>query len=119
MVEAADKAGCLLAVGHFRRFFPSTKMVKEILDAALLGAVRSFRFLDGEIYNWPARTASPFDRAEAGGGVLIDIGAHTLDLLLWWLGNEAEVLYQDDALGGVEANCRIFERRSAPIDAVP
>lgn len=110
MVKAADEAGCVLAVGHFRRFFPSTKMVKDILDAGLLGAVRSFRFLDGETYMWPAQTASPFKRAEAGGGVLIDIGAHTIDLLLWWLGDVAEVLYQDDAMGGVEANCRMYLR---------
>ena len=110
MVKAADEAGCVLAVGHFRRFFPSCKMVKDILDAGLLGAVRSFRFLDGETYNWPAQTASPFKRAEAGGGVLIDIGAHTIDLLLWWLGDVTEVLYQDDAMGGVEANCRMYVR---------
>ena len=110
MVKVADEAGCLLAVGHFRRFFPSTKMVKDILDAGLLGAVRSFRFLDGETYMWPAQTASPFKRAESGGGVLIDIGAHTIDLLLWWLGDVAEVRYQDDAMGGVEANCRMCVR---------
>jgi predicted dehydrogenase len=108
MVKAADEATRVLAVGHFRRFFPSTKMVKDILDAGLLGAVRSFRFLNGEPYDWPAQTASPFNRAEAGGGVLIDIGAHTIDLLLWWLGEVADVQYQDDAMGGVEANCRMY-----------
>lgn len=107
MIQAADEAGSLLAVGHFRRFFPSTKMVQKILDAGLLGAVRSFRFLDGENYSWPAQSVSPFKRAEAGGGVLIDIGAHTIDLLLWWLGDAAEVVYQDDAMGGVESNCRM------------
>lgn len=107
MIKAADEAGSLLAVGHFRRFFPSTKLVKNILDAGLLGTVKSFRFLDGENYSWPAQTASPFNQAEAGGGVLIDIGAHTLDLLLWWLGDAAEVVYQDDAMGGVESNCRM------------
>ncbi len=107
MVKAADEAGCLLAVGHFRRFFPATKMVKNILDANLLGEIRSFRFLDGENYSWPAQTASPFKRAEAGGGVLIDIGAHAIDLLLWWLGDAASIHYADDAMGGVESNCRI------------
>src|SRR5262245_44048391 len=69
MLEAAEKAERLLAVGHFRRFFPSSMMVKRILDAGLLGAVRSFRFLEGEVYSWPAQTASFFKRAEAGGGV--------------------------------------------------
>lgn len=107
MLEAAEKAERLLAVGHFRRFFPSSMMFKRILDAGLLGAVRSFRFLEGEVYSWPAQTASFFKRAEAGGGVLIEAGVHTLDLLLWWLGDVEEVLYQDDAVGGVEANCRV------------
>jgi predicted dehydrogenase len=110
MVKAADEAGCLLAVGHFRRFFPATKMVKGILKSGLLGEIRSFRFLEGEIYNWPVKTASPFKRAEAGGGVLIDIGAHTVDLLLWWLGEVSEVQYEDDSMGGVEVNCRVHLR---------
>jgi predicted dehydrogenase len=118
MVKAADKAGCVLAVGHFRRFFPSTKMVKDILDAGLLGAVRSFRFLDGENYNWPAQTASVFKRAEAGGGVLFDIGAHTIDLLLWWLGDVAEFLYEDDAMGGVEANCRLHLKMASGAEGI-
>jgi predicted dehydrogenase len=105
MLAAADKVGCLLAVGYFRRFFLSCQIVKSILEAGLLGAVRSFRFLEGETYSWPAQSASFFNRSEAGGGVLIDAGAHTMDLLLWWLGDVAEVRYQDDAMGGVEANC--------------
>ncbi len=107
MIAAADKAGSLLAVGHFRRFFPSCQVIKDILAAGLLGPVRSFRFLEGETYSWPAQSISFFKRAEAGGGVLIDAGAHTIDLLLWWMGEVAEVEYQDDAMGGVEANCRI------------
>ena len=69
--------------------------------------MRSFRFLEGEIYSWPAQTASFFKRAEAGGGVLIEAGVHTIDLLLWWLGDVAQVLYRDDSMGGVEANCQI------------
>ena len=107
MIAAAEKARRILAVGHFRRFFPSSITVKSILDNGLLGAVRSFRFLEGEIYSWPAQTGSFFKRAEAGGGVLIEAGVHTMDLLLWWLGDVAQVLYRDDSMGGVEANCQI------------
>jgi predicted dehydrogenase len=107
MIEAAEKGGCVLAVGHFRRFFPSSMMIKRILDDGLLGAARSFRFLEGEIYSWPAQTGSFFRRAEAGGGVLIEAGVHTMDLLLWWLGDVAEVIYKDDSIGGVEANCHM------------
>ena len=107
MIAAAEEGKVVLAVGHFRRFFPSCRIIKSVLDIGLLGPVRSFCFLEGETYSWPAQTASFFKQADAGGGVLIDAGAHTIDLLLWWLGDVAEVLYQDDAMGGVEANCRM------------
>jgi predicted dehydrogenase len=74
----------------------------------MLGSVGSFRFLEGRSFNWPAQSASFFRRSEASGGVLIDTGAHTIDLLMWWLGGVGEVVeYADDAMGGVEANCSL------------
>jgi predicted dehydrogenase len=32
---------------------------------------------------------------------------HVLDLLLWWWGEPEEIVYEDDAMGGVELNSRI------------
>jgi predicted dehydrogenase len=107
MIAAADHANRVFAVGHFRRFFPSAQLVKTILSNGLLGSVRSFRVLEGETYSWPAQSASFFKRNDSGGGVLIDAGAHTIDLLLWWLGDVADFEYEDDTMGGVEANCRL------------
>jgi predicted dehydrogenase len=105
MIAAATASGTALAVGHFRRFFWSCRAIKQIIDIGMLGRVQSFTFLEGETYSWPAASASFFDRKQAGGGVLIDAGAHMIDLLLWWLGDVEEVEYADDAMGGVEANC--------------
>jgi predicted dehydrogenase len=104
MIEAAERAQRLLAVGHFRRFFPCCQIIKTMIATGALGAVRSFRVLEGETYSWPAQSASFFRRQDAGGGVLIDAGAHTIDLLIWWLGDVARVEYQDDAMGGIETN---------------
>jgi predicted dehydrogenase len=104
MIAAADQSNRLLAVGHFRRFFPSCQIIKTMIATGALGAVKSFRVLEGETYSWPAQSASFFNRQEAGGGVLIDAGAHTIDLLLWWLGDVAQLEYQDDAMGGIETN---------------
>ena len=105
MLAAAERSGRLLAVGHFRRFYPVVQLIKKLIDDRFLGALKSFRFLEGEIYSWPAASKSFFDPEAAGGGVLIDAGAHTLDLLLWWFGSVTDLEYEDDAAGGVEANC--------------
>jgi predicted dehydrogenase len=107
MIEAAKAADRVLAVGHFRRFYPSCETIKNLLDSRCLGQVKSFQFLEGYQYNWPLKSASVFDKASAGGGVFIDTGAHALDLILWWLGDVLDVAYQDDAMGGVEANCEL------------
>lgn len=104
MIDAANRAQRPLAVGHFRRFFPCCQIIKRMIATGALGAVRSFKVLEGETYSWPAQSASFFKRQDAGGGVLIDAGAHTIDLLLWWLGDVSKFEYQDDAMGGVETN---------------
>ena len=98
----------LLGVGLFRRHFPSVRAIHAMLAANALGAVTSFDFHHGSVYDWPAASLAMFDASLSGGGVLMDAGAHDLDLLLWWLG-EADVLrYADDCVaGGVECDCAL------------
>jgi len=107
MLDAAAVADRLVAVGHFRRFFPVAKLIRDWIKVERLGRLRSFRFLEGAVYGWPAVSTSFFRYETAGGGVLIDRGVHTLDLLLWWMGPVEDLEYSDDAAGGVEANCVI------------
>jgi predicted dehydrogenase len=119
MIAAAEKAGRILAVGHFRRFYPACETIKNFLDSNCLGRVESFRFFEGYRYNWPLASASVFSKESAGGGVLIDTGAHALDLLLWWLGDIFDFTYKDDAMGGVEANCELhLKMRSGAVGTV-
>ena len=108
MIAAARRADRLLAVGHFKRFFPTTRQIKELIDTQAFGRVRNFRFLDGGKFGWPAQSRAFFDRKSGGGGVLVDAGVHVLDLALWWFGEPSEVRCADDAMGGVEANARVL-----------
>lgn len=107
LVEQARASGVPLQVGHMYRFNKATHLVKRLLDEGWLGPLKSFSLVFGTIFGWPLASGFAWMKAQAGGGVLIDLAPHTLDLLLWWLGDVADVEYWDDNLGGVEAECRL------------
>jgi predicted dehydrogenase len=98
MIAAAEDGGAALAVGLARRFQSSGRYAKELIDSGLLGEIESFDFSEGAPYSWPVASDFMF-RRDAGGGVLFDTGSHTLDLLLWWLGEPETVEYSDDDQG--------------------
>ena len=107
MIACASRSSGELYVGLFRRMFPSYRWLKHLLDTSHLGRTESFLFEEGGSYNWPTATGFFWNRSLAGGGVLADTGAHTVDLLCWWLGDWESVEYSDDNLGNMEANCRL------------
>lgn len=106
MISAAKQSGATLAVGLMRRFLPAHQLAKKLISNGFLGRIKSFDVREGIIYSWPV-ASDFFFRRETGGGVLADTGAHTLDTLLWWLGDYESFEYFDDNMGGVEANCKI------------
>ncbi|MEK4996646.1 Gfo/Idh/MocA family oxidoreductase [Paenibacillus sp. FSL R10-2796] len=86
MIEASERTGKKLTIGYQNRFRP---------DSAYLHAVCENNEL-GEIYYARAkairRRAVPtwgvfLDEEAQGGGPLIDIGTHALDLTLWMMDN--------------------------------
>ena len=107
MVTAAREGKAVLAVGLVRRFLHARQWLKAALDAEALGPIESFDFREGVVYDWPVASDFFLRKEAAGGGVLIDTGAHTLDSLLWWLGDVASFEYYDDGYGGVEADCEL------------
>jgi predicted dehydrogenase len=107
MVAAAASVSGVLAIGLLRRFFPATQTIRDILMQGMIGDIVRFDFAEGDDFRWPVASPDYFQKRAASGGVLPDIGVHALDLLSWWWGRPDEIDYEDDAMGGVEANCRI------------
>ena len=105
-IAAARKTGASLAVGFVRRFYNSSRLVKNSIEKAEIGTVLGFDAEEGSPYGWPTESGFFFNKEQAGGGVLVDTGSHVLDLLSWWLAPSFTIdEYKDDNLGGVEANC--------------
>lgn len=106
MIEASARSGRRLLAGHMRRQFPATNAIAGIVRSGLLGDISAVTCFEGGPFAWPVSGPGYFSRASSGG-VLQDIGTHCLDLVTWWLGQPIGLRYEDDALGGVEANCLV------------
>jgi predicted dehydrogenase len=107
MVAVAEETQRLLAVGLFRRFWPTTSFIQQLVVGSDLGPPLRFHWAEGGLFNWPAATPSFFQKTSSSGGVFADLGAHALDLLLHWFGPVASFDYRDDAMGGLENNATL------------
>ena len=94
MLDAWKKSGRKFTVGYQNRFRPDVQVLKKACDAGELG----------EIYYGEAnairRKAVPTwgvfpNKSLQGGGPLIDIGTHALDITLWCMNN-----YDVDSISG-------------------
>ena len=90
-VAAAEQSGRVLKVGYNHRYHPAIQKLHEVCTAGEIGPLLSIRARYGHGgrpgYDREWRT----DPEKAGGGELLDQGAHLIDLAKWLLGDFAEV----------------------------
>lgn len=86
MLNAAEKAGKVLSIGFQNRFRDDYMMVKSLGDEGFFGDmyyVKAYTVRRMGIPNWGAF----LNKDIQGGGPLIDLGSHVLDLALWLTNN--------------------------------
>ncbi len=117
MIQAARDADRILAIGLMRRFFPTSQFIREVIRADTLGRLLEIKWAEGGPFGWAAASPSFFKKDASNGGVLADHGVHCIDLLLFWLGDPIDIDYEDDAMGGLESNCRVRLTFPGPVPA--
>jgi len=90
MLAAARRSGRVLTIGHGSRFAPEALAIKRRIDAGDLGDIYFARASRLRSRGVPARGVFT-SKTRNGGGPLIDIGVHALDLTVWLMGNPAPV----------------------------
>lgn len=89
MLDAAKKNNKLLMIGFVRRFGNDCKVVKDFIDADSLGEIylakATYLRRNGNPGGWFG------DKSRSGGGPLIDLGVHVLDLTRYLLNNPKPV----------------------------
>ncbi|MFN3651864.1 MAG: Gfo/Idh/MocA family protein [Armatimonadota bacterium] len=86
MVEAGRRSGKKLQVGFMTRFNSAAQALKRFIDAGEMGEIyfaRAQAMRRRGIPGWGVFT----QKDKQGGGPLIDIGVHILDLTLWLMGH--------------------------------
>jgi predicted dehydrogenase len=90
MAATAAEKGLVLAYAVQRRFNPSTEVLRARLAAGALGEIYHARAVWTRAWGVPLGVGGWFtDPARAGGGALIDIGIHVLDLAWFLMGSPA------------------------------
>ena len=91
MKAAAEKAGRILMVMRNNRFVAPSKVLKEFVAKGNAGEIYCGRC------GWVRRRGIPgkggwfTTKAQSGGGPLIDLGVHMIDLAIWLMGNPTPV----------------------------
>ncbi len=90
ILDAAKQSGRFLATGFNYRFYPSIRKARALLDSGLIGEldhVRSYAGYSAATHSHPWLR----DVEVVGGGALLDIGIHLIDVTRYFLGEVAEV----------------------------
>ncbi len=92
LTEAFSKAGVPLYIGHYRRALPRFLKIREMLDAQVIGTVKSIDFYLNRIFSpREAQETWLYNPVLSGGGKYYDIAPHTVDIINFLFGSITEV----------------------------
>jgi predicted dehydrogenase len=122
VLEISGNGGPRVYVALIRRTLRGFELIRRMRASRQFGALRKVTIAEGGVFHWPAVSLGSFSRDLNGGGVLMDTGPHTIDLLFQVFdGVECRRSWMDaDVLGtgeAIEANCtlELFADGSVPV----
>lgn len=90
--DAVIRNGVRFVISYPHKCIPGLIFAKQMIDEGKLGRVTYARMRNthnGSVAGWlPAHF---YDKDECGGGAMIDLGAHPMYILLWFLGEPVSV----------------------------
>ena len=91
MKAAAEKNGKVLMVVRNNRFMPVSSFLKQYIEDGKLGDIYAARCGWQRRRGIPGRGGWFTNKEQSGGGPLIDLGVHMIDLAMWFMGNPTPV----------------------------
>lgn len=89
MEAAARESGKLLMIGFVRRYGNDCRIVKDFIDNGVFGDLYYSKATYLRRNGWPGGWFG--DKSRSGGGPLLDLGVHVIDLTRYLMGNPQPV----------------------------
>ncbi len=109
MAQAIDAAGVVFHTGFFRRGDPIHLFVREQIQKGSFGKITRIRHTNchsGSLGGWfDTDWRWMADYSQAGVGAYGDLGAHSLDILLWLMGDVTSVTASVNVVTGRYGDC--------------
>lgn len=107
VAAAVKDAGRVFTISYPHRTFPTLRAAKELADSGKLGTVTYARVRN--VHNGSSAGWLPphfYDKAQCGGGAMMDLGAHPMYTLYWLLGEPKSIVstFTEVTNRGVEDN---------------
>lgn len=109
IANAVNSSGVKNAVALMYRFMPAVRLIKEALEDNLIGDIIDFKIkLFHKSYLNPNKIGSWRTEKTSGGGALLDLGVHLVDVIHFTLGN----------IKSVSTKNRIFFKDRTEVDEI-
>jgi phthalate 4,5-cis-dihydrodiol dehydrogenase len=92
MIEACEKAGTQLVVGHSHSFNAPVRLARELIDSGTFGSVRMVHAMNFTDFLYRPRRPEELDTSR-GGGVVFSQAAHQVDIVRLLAGGHGESVY--------------------------
>jgi predicted dehydrogenase len=81
--------------------------MRDKIKAGFFGHRITISIFEGDITKWPTQSGYTFRKNLVPGGLLFNNGIHSIDFMLWCLGQPIDFEYYDDSIGGLESNAEV------------
>jgi len=108
LVAAANEAGKVLQVNFQRHFQPEFMYIRSVIADGTIGRLTS---VNATLYqDWKSRTINTWRQIPSlsGGGMLMDSGAHIIDMLLWTTGLTPQEVFPQLHMQGASVEIDTF-----------
>lgn len=112
IINMCENHGVKLMIGHIRHFYNYYNKIKEIIQSKLLGELIMITNTRYGNYFSPSRSDWFLHKKTAGGGIVMNLGAHSFDIIQYLSGSKVKTVSAkvgEFAEGiEVEGNAQIF-----------